>query len=226
MSEGFVIAIDGPVGGGKGTIAKLLAQRLDGFHLYTGAMYRALALEAIRKGTRLDNEKEIAGILPKVSIKFSGNKVLLGDEDVTERIQRQDVAEGSAEVAAIPEVRRHMVKMQQEIADEFIKKGKVVVAEGRDTGTVVFPDAKLKVFLTATPEVRARRRLKQLKTEGSEADFKKILAETKTRDEKDLQREVDPLVSDPENYGYFVLDNTQLSEEETLERIIEKLGND
>lgn len=221
--EGFAIAIDGPVAAGKGTIAPRLAEKLKGFYLYTGAMYRCLALSGLKNGINLEDKNSLISLLPQINIEFRQDRVFLNGVDVTDEIKDPKVASGSSKVAIIPKVREHMVKKQQEIALKAITDGKIVVAEGRDTGTIVFPNAKLKVFLTANPNVRAERRLNQLKEQGLDASFDKVLSEIKERDIRDLQREVDPLVSDPSSFGYFVLDNSNLSEEETLIRIIEKL---
>ncbi len=217
--KGFAIAIDGPVAAGKGTIAPLLAKNLSGFYLYTGAMYRCLALLAIKKNIDLSDKTSILGILPEVKVEFINDGVFLNGEDVTFDIKQQNVANASSRLAVIPEVRHHMVKLQQDIAKRAIEEGKIVVAEGRDTATRVFPEARLKVFLTATAEERAKRRLEQLRMMGVVADFETVLDGVKKRDETDTQRETDPLVKNPQEHGYFVLDNTNLTEAQTLEAI-------
>lgn len=223
MSKGYAIAIDGPVAAGKGTIAPRLAEKLHGFYLYTGAMYRSLALEAIRKGINTEDEKSISALIPFLNIELSNGKVYLNGEDVTNELTREDVASGSSTVAVFKDVRQQMVTKQQEIADGYINRGKIVVAEGRDTGTKVFPNARLKVFLTADPRIRGGRRLNQLKEKGLEANLENVLSEVKKRDERDLHRTTDPLISEPQKSGYFVLDNSNLTEEETVDRIIEEL---
>jgi cytidylate kinase len=157
MSKGFVIAIDGPVAAGKGTVSPLLAKNLNGFYLYTGAMYRCLALLCIKRGVDTKDENIVVTILPEFRINVSDNKVFLNGEDVTERIKEEDVAMASSDVAVIKKVREEMVSIQREIANKLIDEGKIVIAEGRDTATRVFPNAKLKIFLTATPEVRTKR---------------------------------------------------------------------
>ncbi len=224
MDKGFAIAIDGPVAAGKGTMAPLLAKRLNGFYLYTGAMYRCLALLAIEKSLNLTDDNSLISLLSKVHIEFENDRIILNGRDVTNRIKEEDIASASSKVAIIPKVRLHMVSLQQQIAAKVISEGKIVIAEGRDTGTRVMPSARLKIFLTATPEVRAKRRLEQLKTRGKNLSFEKVLSEVQNRDERDKEREMDPLVSNPKKYGYFVLDNSNLSEEETL-NIIEKQVN-
>lgn len=220
MSKGFVIAIDGPVAAGKGTISPLLAKNLNGFYLYTGAMYRCLALLCIKRGVDTKDEKAVVNILPEFRINVSDNKVFLNGEDVTQRIKEEDVAMVSSKVAVIKKVREEMVSIQREIANKLIDEGKIVIAEGRDTATRVFPNAKLKIFLTATPEVRAKRRLLQIEERGEKAEFEEILKDVKLRDRQDSNREIDPLVKEPERFGYFVLDNSNMSEEETIAGII------
>lgn len=224
MSKGYAIAIDGPVAAGKGTIAPRLAQKLNGFYLYTGAMYRSLALAAIRRGVSLDDEEAITSLVYDIKIDLSNGRIYLNNEDVTDHLTREDVASGSSKVAVIRKVREHMVRRQQEIAKKYIDGGKIVVAEGRDTGTKVFPNAFFKIFLTAEPDIRAKRRLGQLKAKGIDLTFDKVLEEVKKRDKRDLEREVDPLISEPEKSGYFVLDNSNLTEGQTVDKIIEKIN--
>lgn len=224
LIKSFSVAIDGPVAAGKGTIAQLLAKKLNGFYLYTGAMYRCLALECIRRGIDFDNKQSVISILSKTDVEFSDNNVFLNGEDVTEIIKKEDVAKGSAKVAIIPEVRKHMVVKQQEIAKSFLNKGKIVVSEGRDTATRVLPQANLKIFLIAKPEVRAKRRLKQFREQGNTTiTFAEVLEGIKKRDKLDLERKTDPLVSNPDNFGYIVLDNSEMTERETLNKIIKQI---
>lgn len=216
MREGFAIAIDGPVAAGKGTIASKLAKELQGFYLYTGAMYRCLALECINRGVAVEDEAAVEKVLPFVTITFDNTKTFLNGVDVTERIQEADAASGASIVSVYPYVREASVIKQQAIAKKAIENGEIVVAEGRDTGTRVFPDAKFKLYLTATPEVRAKRRLTQFLNQGRKVDYEHVLAEVRERDERDKSRETDPLPSNPEELGYFILDDSQMSEEETL----------
>lgn len=220
MPKGFVIAIDGPAAAGKGTISPLLAKSLNGFYLYTGAMYRCLALLCIENSIDTKNESSVIAILPQLKISFSNDRVFLNGKDVTERIKKEDVAMRSSDVAVVRKVREEMVSKQQEIAGHLIDEGKTIIAEGRDTATRVFPKADLKVFLTATPEVRAKRRVIQLKEGGEIVEFEEILKDVQLRDRQDTDRETDPLVKDPESFGYFVLDNSNMSEEETIKIII------
>lgn len=222
---GFAIAIDGPVAAGKGTLASKLAEELHGFYLYTGAMYRCLALECINRGVAVDDKAAVEQVLPFIGIRFEGTKTFLNDVDVTERIQEADAANGASVVSVYPKVREDAVRKQQEIAQKAIEKGELVVAEGRDTGTRVLPDAKFKIYLTATPEVRAQRRLDQFLEQGREVTYEQVLAEVLERDERDKTRETDPLPSNPEALGYFILDDSKMSEEETLAVIEKELKN-
>lgn len=223
MNSGFVIAIDGPAAAGKGTIAPKLAENLHGFYLYTGAMYRALALFCMMNNVNVDNENSVFKILDSFHYHTDENGIYLNGENVIDKIKDSEVAMGSSKVATYPKIRNALVLLQQDIAKQKTEKGMIVVAEGRDTGTKVFPSAALKVFLTASPEVRAKRRLEQHKTRGDEIDFNRLLQEVNARDKQDSERKTDPLVSDPKNHGYFVLDNSNLDESQTLQKIIDEL---
>ena len=146
MHNGFVIAIDGPVATGKGTLAHTLAEKLYALDLWTGATYRGLAFYCIEQKIDLKNQQAVIAALPQISFQFSEGKVLLNGRDVTEKITTPEVAAGSAIVSSIPEVRKHMVQVQQQIAKQILQTGKIVVAEGRDTATRVFPDAAMKIY--------------------------------------------------------------------------------
>lgn len=226
MLKGFSIAIDGPVAAGKGTIAPKLASKLNGFYLYTGAMYRCVALFCIRKGIDLNNEGSVDSILSKIKIEFKDDNIFLNGEDVTEEIKKEKVAMGSSKVALYKDVRQKLVLYQKEIAHKALSRGENVVAEGRDTGTKVLPKANLKLFLTADPQIRAKRRLAQIEKRGEKEDFKTVLDDIKKRDKQDSKRKIDPLVTNPENYGYTILDNSNLTEEETIEKILSLIKND
>jgi len=224
MKKGFVIAIDGPVAAGKGTIASELAKELQGFYLYTGATYRCLTLYGLEKGIDFSDEQAIIAMLPDVDIDLVDNRVMLNGNDVTETIQRVDVSKTVPMVGAVQQVRTAMVALQREIAVKRIEKGEIIVIEGRDTATVVFPDAALKVFLTAYPEVRASRRLAQLQSSGNTTmSLADVLQSLQKRDEEDTERAIDPLVKDPSKYGYFIVDDTGLSEGDTVKKITEEL---
>jgi cytidylate kinase len=220
----FAIAIDGPVGSGKGTIAKLLAAKLSGFHLNTGAMYRCIGLYCLINAIDLNSEESVASILSRIQIKLEQDKVLLNGDDVTQEIKREEVGMAASKVGMYRKVREDLVRRQQEIVRKIIKKGKVVIAEGRDTGTRIIPDAALKIFLTADPETRARRKMMQAQARYHRVrDFASVLHEVMARDAQDMERSTDPLVSNPELHNYFVLDNSQLNEEQTVEAIMQEL---
>ena len=223
MKNGFIIAIDGPLASGKGTIARKLAQKLAGVDLYTGAMYRCVALYCINNKISPIDALAVVAQLDKIIISYRNEKIFLNDADVTEAIRTQAVAEGASVIGIIPEVRKNLVKRQQEIGRAEMEQGKIVVVEGRDIGTVVFPDAALKIYLTAKDEVRAKRRFLQYQKLGDKRDLKDILLEVSERDIRDITRNTDPLTSDPEKFGYYVLDNSYMDEEQTIEAILAEL---
>jgi len=221
LEKGFVIAIDGPVASGKGELAAKLAKEFNGFYLYTGAMYRSVALLCINKGISLQKEREVESVLPDLNVKFEAGKISLNGQDVTERLSQPDLASGGSVVGVYPKVRADLVLKQQALAEEAIKQGKIVVAEGRDTGTVVFPNAAFRVYLTARADVRARRRMEQFV--NSEKNLEQELENLKIRDKRDTEREAGPLPANPENLGYFILDNSDLSEQETFEKLLTEI---
>lgn len=224
MQKGIIIAIDGPVAAGKGTLAPALAERLKGFYLYTGGTYRSLALYCLEHGIDVTDKEAVINALPDVTIDLAHHKVYLNENDVTERIAQADVARATPSVAALPEVRAAMVARQQEIARKHRDAGKIIVIEGRDTATVVFPDAELKVFLTAKPEIRAHRRHEQYLEKGrTDLSYQDVLADLRKRDKEDTERKADPLVAEPQAHGYHVVDNSGLTEDETVQNIIDQL---
>lgn len=225
MKKGISIAIDGPVAAGKGTIAPLLAKRLEGFYLYTGAMYRCVALFCIDNRIDLNNEALVDSILPNLKIEFKDKKIFLNGKEVTEDLKREEISMGSSKIALYEQVRKKMVDMQKQIVNGMLKKGLSVVAEGRDTATRVIPDADIKIFLTAKPEIRAKRRFNQLLKMGSTETLDEVLDDVNKRDKQDMERKIDPLVLDPYDMGYEVLDNSLLTKEETLNWIVEKIKN-
>lgn len=215
------IAIDGPVAAGKGTIAGLLSEKLHGFHLNTGAMYRCLALYCLRNTIASTNKSLIIEALNHIWFDLDGQKVLMNDEDVTEAIKKREVTQLVAKIAVIGDVRVEMVKRQREIGLKKVAEGLIVLAEGRDAATKIFPDARLKIYLTARPEVRAKRRFEQMGGKNNHTiTFEQILEDTNERDRRDYERSVDPLVKEPEKYGYFILDNSDLTEEQTVDAVI------
>jgi cytidylate kinase len=212
----LIIAIDGPAGAGKSTIASRLARKLGYTNLESGAMYRALALKAIEWDASFDDEDTLLKMAQASNITLEravgGNRVLLNGRDISSRIRERDVTEGASRVSVHPKVREWMVARQREMG---ICGG--VVMEGRDIGTKVFPDADLKIFLDADPVIREQRRLDQQKVKGVSAES--IAAELRERDQRDRTRVASPLAPAEDAVR---LDSTQMSEDEVLGRI-EKL---
>jgi CMP/dCMP kinase len=203
----MIVAIDGPAGAGKSTVARRLAKRLGFRYLDTGAMYRALTWLALEHGTSLDDEPGLAVLAQANAVTFDATgAVAIGGRDVTEAIRGARIDRVVSTVARHPQVRAVMRERQQELAEE----GDAVI-EGRDIGTVVAPDAELKLFLDASPRERARRRAAQLN-----ADAEEVLAEQSVRDERDRTRTDSPLLAAPDA---TVLDTTGLSVDEVVERI-------
>ncbi len=221
--KGFAIAIDGPAAAGKGTIAPELAKKLNGFYLYTGAMYRCVALFCLKKGIDLNNEGSVESVISKINIDFKGTKIFLNNQDVTKDITSEEVSMGSSKVALYKKVREKLVLLQRGIVEKALSKGINVVAEGRDTATKVLPKADLKIFLIADAKIRAQRRFAQIMKRGIKTDLEKVLKDIIKRDSQDSKRKIDPLVENPENYGYLILNNSNLTEEETINAIIEKI---
>ncbi len=220
MKQGIIIAIDGPVASGKGTIAPILAKTLHGFYLHTGAMYRCVALYSLEHN--LTSDADIIQALPDIHINFTSDRTLLNGEDVTEKIHQNIISSRVAWIATIKEVRTLLIVQQQRIGREKTQKSITVIAEGRDTGTVVFPDAEVKLFLDASVETRAQRRLAQLEKRGEHITFEQVLDDTRRRDESDQQKS-GALVTDPISHGYDIIETTGLTQEETLERILSLL---
>lgn len=218
-SKGYIVAIDGPVAAGKGTIAEELAKKLHGFNLQTGATYRVLALACKEQQVGSRDQDNVLKILSQATIFLDDKGVYLNGRNVTDEIRTSDISKGASDVSVFSEVRQRMVALQQEIGHAHRNKGRIVIAEGRDIGTRVFPEASVKIFLTASAEVRARRRLDQLRERGEQNDYQQVLVEVEERDRQDQERETDPLVTAPEKYGYTVIDSTTLTEGETMQAI-------
>lgn len=216
MKDSFylkVIAIDGPAGSGKSTVARMVAGRMNMVYLDTGAMYRAVTYYLIRIGFFESKSSDLRSILNDLKLGFSNSKILLNGEDISGEIRKPRVDAEVSDIAKRKEVRAFLTEMQRKIA----KRGNVVV-EGRDIGTVVIPEAPLKIFLTASVKERARRRYLQLRSKGIEVDIKEIEKEIRKRDEIDSTRELAPLAK-PENA--VEIDTTNLSVEEVVNMIIE-----
>ncbi len=184
----MVITIDGPAGAGKSTVGRELAKSLGFTYLDTGAMYRAVALAALKSSVSIDDANGLDTLCPGLVIKFSGSRILLNGKDITEDIRTPLMDRLSSAVSAVPVVRTHLTRLQREMA-----RGIDLVAEGRDMGTVVFPHAEFKFFLTASPEERARRRKGDIERKGIDMPFEEILAAIRARDAADSNRPVAPL---------------------------------
>lgn len=214
----MVIAIDGPAGSGKSTVAKLLAQRLGYLYVDTGAMYRGLTWKALKEKINLEDQDKLISLTRQTEIllKEEGGKlkVFVDGEEVTEAIREESVTNNAFYIARTPSVRAEMVKQQRRMA-----KGNNLVMEGRDIGTVVFPEAELKVYLDASSKERARRRFLELKEKRTKTDLEQIEEEVKIRDEKDKTRKVAPLKVAK---GSFVIDNTRMKIEEEVDLILKK----
>ena len=209
----FVVAIDGPAGSGKGTITQLVGKKLGLINIDTGATFRCVALQMLQEGIKIDDEKRIEEMLETIEIirEEEGGFFLQGKE-VTNRIRENDVNEFVSPVSKIPIVREKMLKIQRKMAE-----GKNVIMEGRDIGTVVFPNADVKIYLDASPEERAKRRTKQNKEKGIPSTYEEVLASIMERDKRDLTREIAPL-KQAEDAIY--LDSTNLTIEEVVGKII------
>jgi cytidylate kinase/pantoate ligase/cytidylate kinase len=181
----MIVAIDGPAGAGKSTITQQLAERLRFAYLDTGAMYRAIVVAAMKRNTAWDDAAALARLSETAQIAFEGDRVLLDGEDVTAAIRVPAVGAAIHYVADNPQVRHHLVEQQRRLA-----QGKNLVTEGRDQGTVAFPEAECKIYLTASPEERARRRVEDLRRRGQTATFEEVLADQNNRDHRDQTRPV------------------------------------
>jgi len=208
------VAIDGPAGAGKSTIARRLATRLSFLYIDTGAMYRAVGLWALRLGIDLDDAHRLEPLAreAQIELRADDSRVLLNGEDITETIRTQEVSDAASRVSAIGGVRRAMVDKQREMSERTS-----VVMEGRDIGSVVFPDAEVKIFLDADPAVRAERRLREDREKGKTADSAEVARQIQERDERDRTRAEAPLVQAPDA---TYVDSTGLSIDEVEENIL------
>ncbi|RJO65023.1 MAG: (d)CMP kinase [Myxococcales bacterium] len=211
-----IICIDGPAGSGKSTVARLTARKTGLAYLDTGALYRSLALSARREGIDWNDAPALARLAGQMDIRFDdapdGQRVRLAGDDVSDAIRSPDISKGSSVVSRHAEVRRQLLALQREVAQR-----QSVVAEGRDTGNVVFPDAMLKIYLDASVEERARRRWKQLLAGDQAADFETVKAALVERDQADSERAVSPLAVAPDA---LVIDTTGMAPEAVVETIV------
>lgn len=212
----FNIAIDGPAGAGKSSIAKEVSGRLGFIYVDTGALYRTVALNAIRQGVNLNDADAVISTLDNVDIQLAfedgSQKVLLNGEDVSSKIRTEEVSAGASKVSAIPKVREFLFDLQKNIAAK-----NDCLMDGRDIGTVVLPNADLKVFLTASPEERAQRRYKQNLERGMEADYNQILKEVNERDYQDTHRDIAPLKQADDA---VLLDTTDMTFDEVVDYLL------
>ena len=211
----LIVAIDGPSGVGKSTTSKRVARALNIPHIDTGAMYRAIGLAALRRGIGTRDEAALEDLASHTNIEFVPGdppRVLLDGEDITHLIRTPEVSMAASDVSAVPAVRRVLVRLQQELGH---RSGGVL--EGRDIGTKVFPETPHKFFLTARPEVRARRRYDELVAKGGSPDFEAVLADSLRRDEQDSTRADSPLMYDD---TYTVIDTSDLSIDEVVDAIV------
>ncbi|HTK38077.1 MAG TPA: (d)CMP kinase, partial [Pyrinomonadaceae bacterium] len=219
----MIIAIDGPSGAGKSTLGKMLAKKLGLLYLDTGAMYRAVALSVLRAGVSFDDRARVVEIAENAKIELLGEpdslKVLLDGEDVSSEIRTLEAAQAASVVSTISDVRKIMVSHQREIGESAAKG---CVLEGRDIGSVVFPNADIKFFLTAKPEARARRRFEEDKLKGRLSTYEQTLAEINERDQRDVSREDSPLtISD----DAVVIDTSELDLTEVFESMLGSIEN-
>ncbi len=214
-----IVAIDGPSGVGKTTTSKLVARELGLPHIDTGAMYRAIGLAALRYGISVRDADALETLASNTHIEFVPGdppRLLLEGEDVTHLIRTPEISMAASDVSAVPAVRRVLVRLQQELGR---RDGGVL--EGRDIGTKVFPETPHKFFLTARPEVRARRRYEELVAKGQDADFDTVLADALRRDEQDSTRADSPLMYDE---TYNVIDTSDLSIAEVVQTIVKRVN--
>jgi len=218
----FAIAIDGPAGAGKSTIAKAVAKELSIIYVDTGALYRAVGLYALSKGLDTTNAEDITAILSEIKVELSYDEnnvqsVLLNGENVSDKIRTPEISMAASNVSAIPSVRKFLFDTQQNIA-----KTNSVIMDGRDIASVVLPNADVKIFLTATPEDRARRRYLELLEKGMQVDYNDILEDVKKRDYNDSNREIAPLKPTDES---IIVDTTGFELEDAIDTLLNVIIN-
>ncbi len=221
IMKNVIITVDGPSGAGKGTLCYALAEKLGFDFLDSGAIYRITALDALKKQVNLENEDAVAEVGRNLNVQFVPDNgevnVILDGENVGDQIRTAEAGQNASKVAAFPKVREALLQRQRDFACE-----KGLVADGRDMGTIVFPEAQIKLFLDASAEERAKRRVKQLQLKGFNANFERILGEIKERDYRDRNRAVAPLVPAKDA---LVLDSTHLSIDEVIRQALEYISS-
>ncbi len=217
----FIVAIDGPAGSGKGTVANIIGKKLKLLNIDTGAMFRCVALELLRRKININEEEKIKDVLKNIKIELivdnEENIVKLNGEDVSLDIRKEEVSNFVSPVSKLKIVRNFLLDLQREIANN-----KDVVMEGRDIGSVVFPNADVKIYLDASPEERAKRRVLQNKEKGIESDYETVLENIKVRDERDATREIAPLKKAEDA---IIIDSTYIGIEEVSNKIIDIINN-
>lgn len=209
----FIITIDGPAGAGKGTISKLVSQNMGFHYLDSGAIYRVIAFEANQKGLATNQISQITELIHEINIQFIGDKIFLTDKDVSELIRSEDIGKYASEIAKNEEIRKNILEFQKSF---FKPPG--LVADGRDMGTVIFPKAKVKIFLTASIQERANRRYKQLILKEKDVNLTDLFQRIKLRDESDKNRKISPLKA--ANDAYLVKTDN-LSIKQSYEKVME-----
>lgn len=207
-----VIAIDGPSASGKGTVAALVARALGFHYLDSGALYRLTALAAQRRGVALDDEAALAQLARNLDVRFEGDEIWLEGEQVSDELRTEKIGNGASRVAALPAVRAALLERQR-----AFRQAPGLVTDGRDMGSVVFPDATIKIFLTASAEERAQRRYKQLMEKGFDANLANLLEELRERDARDAMRSVAPL---RQSADATLLETTHLSIDQAVARVL------
>ena len=209
----FIVAIDGPAGAGKGTITKKVAEKLKLVNVDTGATFRCVALNMLDKNIGIEEEEKIKEVLDKINIEMKSNgEIFLNGENVTKRIRENDVNNFVSPVSTIQPVRDKLLEIQRKIAE-----GKDVIMEGRDIGTVVFPNANVKIYLDATPEERAKRRVLQNEEKGIKTSYEEVLENIKDRDKRDSNRKVAPLKKADDA---IYIDSSNMTIDEVVENVI------
>lgn len=215
--EHYSIAVDGPSGAGKSTLAKALARELNIIYVDTGAIYRTIGLEVFRRGLDPKNEAEVSAILPELSIRMEYEDdglqhMFLNGEDVTADIRLPNISLYASDVSALPAVRAFLLEMQRELA-----RRNCVIMDGRDIGTVVLPDAEVKIYLTASAEERAKRRFLELAARGAEKTYQEVLEEQRLRDDNDMHRAIAPLKPAEDS---VIVDTTELDFEQSKQAVL------